>query len=258
MFVFSKAGNVWINSHGLFAPNIATSPYKTSGNAFFGGNEGFYEYVETKSLKTETGSQIQNKNAMEQAITEAKKAQDGWSKLSRLERTKLLQVVAHNITTNSSLEKWTDQWVTLIYDCGLSNSGENFIKFRNFNVAATREPCGVIAIETPEGKDDHNKRLIVAALNEGNAVIILNDCGETNEFYSKVSKLLPKGVLTVLSHSQEATKVAALHKELSVYFGEKHNRVFFSLPLKTSSKFKMAGSGSWNDVRDKVTLTKNV
>ncbi|XP_044257777.1 betaine aldehyde dehydrogenase-like [Tribolium madens] len=256
-----KVGTVWINSHGLFAADIPFSPFKSSGNAFFGGNEGFYEYVDVKSLKTETTSQVQNAESMEKAINEAKKAQDGWFKLDEFERMKNIQAIAQDIQKNKTWglpENWINNWVTIIHDY-ISNQSSNIVKKKkSFNVVAIREPCGVIAIENSEDKEMHNKKLIIAALIEGNSVIILNDAKDTNDFYTFVTKLLPKGVLTLVSHSQEATKIAALHKELNVYIGEKNNKVFCSLPLKTSSKFKVVKTDEWYLIRNKVTLVKSV
>ncbi|EEZ98763.2 Aldehyde dehydrogenase family 16 member A1-like Protein [Tribolium castaneum] len=254
-----KVGTVWINSHGLFAPDIPFSPFKSSGNAFFGGTEGFYEYVDTKNLKTETPSQVRNATSMEKAINEAKKAQNAWFKLDHFERTKILQTVAHEIQNKvwGLPDNWINNWVTLIHDC-LSNHSLNIVtKKQSFNVVTMREPCGLIAIEISDDKETHNKKMIIAALIEGNSVIILNGAKDTSDFYTFVAKLLPKGVLTLVEHSQEATKIAALHKELNVYFGER-NKVFGSLPLKTSSKFKVVQTDDWNCVRNKVTLVKSV
>jgi acyl-CoA reductase-like NAD-dependent aldehyde dehydrogenase len=257
-----KVSNVWINCHGLFSAEASMSPYKTSGNAFFGGNEGFYEYVRVKILKHESILQVCNAEAMEKAISEAKKGQAMWVKLGEFARKKTLQAIAQILETKKNnwglSEPWLNEWITLIHDYTADHSGKNFAESDGFNVVSLREPRGVIAVETPDQMDGHNKRLIIAALAEGNSVIVLNDVKETTDFYLYVSGLLPKGILLVTPHCQESRKVAALHKELNVYVGEKNNNVFRSLPLKISCKFQVANHENWSEVRNKVTLVKNV
>ncbi|KAH0816404.1 hypothetical protein GEV33_006390 [Tenebrio molitor] len=257
-----KVSNVWINCHGLFSAEASMSPYKTSGNAFFGGNEGFYEYVRVKILKHESILQVCNAEAMEKAISEAKKGQAMWVKLGEFARKKTLQAIAQILETKKNnwglSEPWLNEWITLIHDYTADHSGKNFAESDGFNVVSLREPRGVIAVETPDQMDGHNKKLIIAALAEGNSVIVLNDVKETTDFYLYVSGLLPKGILLVTPHCQESRKVAALHKELNVYVGEKNNNVFRSLPLKISCKFQVANHENWSEVRNKVTLVKNV
>ncbi|RZC37711.1 aldehyde dehydrogenase 5, mitochondrial-like [Asbolus verrucosus] len=257
-----KVGTIWFNSHGLFSADISTSPYKSSGNAHFGGKEGFYEYVQLKSLKNETTSQLQSGEAMEKAISDAKKAQESWYKLSRFDRVKNLQRMMRDINVNKTTwglpEKWVDDWIVSVHEYNLNHRGESFATHKGYNVISFREPFGVVTIEALEDIESHNKKLIIAALIEGNSVIVLNDSKAAIPFYSSISQLLPKDVFVVVPLVQDAVKIAALHKELGVYFGEKGGSVFWSLPLKSSSKFKVVNFDKWDHVRDKVTLIKNV
>lgn len=248
-----KVGTVWVNSHGLFSADVPFSPYKSSGNACFGGSGGFYEYIDFHKPTNVTSCNQNKSTSMESAIEVAKKAQDDWSKLDHFDRIKNLYKVALEIDRNKPImglpENWLEQWTKLIYEY-LPNPS-SFKKMKNYNVISVSEPYGIIAIETAEDVRTHSKELIIGGLIEGNSVIILNEAKNTTDFYLFVAKLLPKGILTIVENSPDVKKVAALHNELQVFFGEGNN-VFCTLPLKTSKKFKAVGS------KINVTLSKSI
>lgn len=257
-----KVSNIWVNSHGLFAANISSTPYKSSGNASFGGVAGFHEYLQTNELKDESNFMINNSSSMDKAVNEAKNGYNNWNKLGRFERENVLKKVALKIASSKNLEvkqNWIDDWIQLIFTC-ISTSSKSGIceSIKGYSVCTRLEPRGILAVETLEEIDNHNKKLIIIALLEGNALIILNNAKSATGFYTIFGNILPKGLLSVLEYSQESSRIAALHKEVTVYFAQKISNVFRSLPLKSSSKFQHISNTSWEDLQSKVTLQKNV
>lgn len=257
-----KVSNIWVNSHGLFAANIASTPYKSSGNASFGGAAGLQEYMQLNNLKDESNSKIINRSAMDKAVSEAKSGSNNWNKLTYFERQNVFKKIALTMASEKNLEvkqNWIDDWIELIFDCiSKAYKPATVYSIKGYNVLTKFEPRGVVAMETPEEVDNHNKKLIIITLLEGNALIILNNAKSATPFYTLLAGLLPKGLLSILEHSQDCTRVAALHKEINVYFAHKISNIFRSLPLKSSSKFQCMPNTPWEDLLSKVTLQKNV
>lgn len=94
---------MWINSHGLTVPEITLSPVKDSGIGYFGGKEGFYEYVQVKKNPSPLNTlDATTKVSSSQAsfINFAKKPQENWSRLSKLNKAKIFQKFAEYIESN--------------------------------------------------------------------------------------------------------------------------------------------------------------
>lgn len=127
----------------------------------------------------------------------------------------------------------------------------------DFNVMSILEPRGVVAIENEVDFELKNIRLILAALFEGNAVILLTNSASSLPIYNELSTRLPTAVFTVLSYNVNNIQILSAHKELGAYFGEGINPVYSLLPLRDSKVYTNV-SNNWNDVYRKVTFTKNV
>lgn len=94
---------MWINSHGLTAAEITLSPIKDSGIGYFGGKEGFYEYVQIRKTTNPLSiSETINKinNLYTSFVSYAKKSQENWAKMSKLNKAKIFQKFADYIDTN--------------------------------------------------------------------------------------------------------------------------------------------------------------
>ncbi|XP_018580223.1 aldehyde dehydrogenase family 8 member A1 [Anoplophora glabripennis] len=261
-----RVNNVWINSHGLTAPEIALCPVKDSGTGYFGGKEGFYEYVQVKkTTDSPTTSNAPTKISSSQAsfVSFAKKSQENWSRLSKLNKSKIFQKFAEYVESNkkelgaSMTSVFLDEWIAEIFQCVTETNNSNTTTQADYNVVSAREPRGVIAIENEVEYELKNIRLILTALFEGNAVILLTNSTNSLTLYNELSTRLPTAVFTVLSYNLNNIQIISAHKELGAYFGEGVNAVYSALPLR-DSKIYTNVSNNWNDVYRKVTFSKNV
>ncbi|KAJ8920513.1 hypothetical protein NQ315_005382 [Exocentrus adspersus] len=261
-----RVNNVWINSHGLTSAEIPISPIKDSGVGYFGGKEGFYEYVQVAKHSEQPSSlnKIQKiDNSCASFISFTKKSQENWRRLSRLNKAKIFQKFADYIVSNkkdlscSVTEAFLDEWIAEIYQYTTESNKSCSTIHLDFNVVSTHEPLGVVAIENEIEYELKNIRLILAALLAGNAVILITSSTDSLPFYNELSTRLPPAVFTVLCYNFNNIQVISAHKELNAYFGEGVNPLYSHLPIRESKLFKTASS-DWNDVYRKVTFVKNV
>lgn len=150
-----------------------------------------------------------------------------------------------------------DEWIAEIFQCITETSNNNNTTYSDFNVTSTSEPLGIVAIENKVEYELKNIRLILAALIEGNAVILLTNSTDSLPLYNELSTKLPTAVFTVLSYNLNNIQIISAHKELGAYFGDGINAVYSLLPLR-DSKICMNVSNDGNDAHRKVTFTKNV
>ncbi|KAJ8984709.1 hypothetical protein NQ317_004970 [Molorchus minor] len=162
-----QVSNVWVNTHGLTSADITMCPMKESGIGYFGGKEGFYEYVQVKKSSATINISVPSKavnDAVVSAIRGAIASQKIWRNMPRINKIRLLQKFASFIDENrkkfsSDLsEKWLESWITSIYQCISSSDKQNYSTLHyGYNLTVTREPRGIVAIET-KAIDTHNKK----------------------------------------------------------------------------------------------------
>ncbi|XP_066246096.1 (Z)-2-((N-methylformamido)methylene)-5-hydroxybutyrolactone dehydrogenase-like [Euwallacea similis] len=264
-----KVGNVWINSHGLVSPNIPFTPLKDSGVGYFGGKQGFTEYNAIKTDTTSTEADISNSlkdiEAVKKAINAGKIAMAGWEKIPNIEKIKVISLIVINFLEKNEKrfsEKLPEHWVNnfkanlqflLREPHHLGNFTQN-----GFSVNSLKYPRGILAIETRPPFESHPVKLLLAALYEGNSVILLNESPETQDFYQEIAKQFPLGLLSVIPFSLDAVATASRHKELNAYFS-RENVIFGSLPLRESKIFqRIASNLDWEHVFNLVTVVKNI
>lgn len=150
-----------------------------------------------------------------------------------------------------------DEWIAEIFQCITEVNNSHSTMQADFNIVSMHEPRGVIAIENEVDFELKNIRLILAALFEGNAVILLTNSTNSLTLYDELSTRLPTAVFTVLSYNINNIQILSAHKELGAYFGEGINPVYSVLSLRDSKVYRNV-SNDWNDVYRKVTFTKNI
>jgi len=264
-----KVSNVWINSHGLFSPELPLVPLKDSGVGFFGGEQGFSEYLNIKipdispTSPSELPKTFKNIDAVKNAISSGKNASVSWSKTTFLEKLKIFQQLSAFTECNKKkiLEKLPENWLNnfntlLATSVFQARKAPPTLTYNGYSVTSLVCPKGVVVIEMRSAIEKHNVHLLLASILEGNAVILLNEPQETQAFYQDIAKKLPTGVLTVLPYSLDAVKTASQHKELNAYFSEE-SIVFGSLPLCDSKVFGVV-LNQWEDVYGRVRTVKNI
>ncbi|XP_066149483.1 phenylacetaldehyde dehydrogenase-like [Euwallacea fornicatus] len=263
-----KVGNVWINCHGLVSPNIPFTPLKDSGVGYFGGKQGFAEYNVIKATATSTEADILNSlkdiEEVKKAIKAGKIAMANWERTSPIEKIKITGLIVDFLEKNQKKfsEKLPENWLNsfkanlqflLRETYHLGNFTQN-----GFSVNCLKYPRGILVIETRSSIEYHPVKLLLAALYEGNSVILLNESPETQGFYKELGQQLPLGLLSVVPFSLDAAATASRHKDLNAYFS-RENMLFESLPLRESKIFECITSElNWEHVFNLVTVIKNI
>ncbi|CAG9766771.1 unnamed protein product [Ceutorhynchus assimilis] len=260
-----KMSNIWINSHGLFSPNLPIVPLKGSGTGYFGGKQGYteYKYLEMLSepLYEALKTSFKKVDAINIAIQSGNSASASWSKTTIFNRIKVFVQIADFIKANEKklgeklsklvLENFKTGIETIVF---ASQEVGSFSQ-NGFNVTSLKYPKGCLIIE----EKNNEVLLLLAALFEGNAVILLTETPETQEFYQEVSKKLPSRLLTVLPYSLDAAKTASQNKELNGYFAAENNAIFATIPLKESNIFSLVTKGrEIEQIFNLVRVYKNV
>lgn len=263
-----NVNNVWINSHGLLSPEVPLIPFKDSGLGFFGSKFGIAEYARISPPiqrgPFELPDTYKNVEVVKNAINLGKRASSIWNKMTFLEKSLVFLQIEKLIDENKSkiISKVPDAWLvnllqTIEGGVSVIPGIGGTLSINGFNVTSSKEPKGVLVIETRTDIDTHCWKLIIAALLEGNSVILLNESAATVSLYQDISKQFPAGVLSVLPYSLDAVKTCSLHKELDGYFSNESNIIFSLLPLSESKIFGFT-SDDWEDNFRKVILVKNV
>ncbi|KAF7272488.1 hypothetical protein GWI33_014725 [Rhynchophorus ferrugineus] len=247
-----KVNNVWVNSHGLFSPEIPLTPYKDSGVGCFSSELGFLEYSDNVIKKISSSNEqstFSNDEKIKNIVKSAKLAVNFWCKKSLLERRLIFKQLQGAIKLEH-LEEAFDEGFNNVPQFGVYT-------IDGYNVASLKEPRGVIVIEFRKATYCQSFKILIAGLLEGNAIIILNEVPELGEVFEIFHKELPKGILSVFPYTLDAVNTCALDQRIDGYFSTERNMVFGSLPLVQSKLFGLTVD-DWRDSFRKTILVKNV
>uniref|UniRef100_A0A6P7GN65 Uncharacterized protein LOC114340097 isoform X1 n=1 Tax=Diabrotica virgifera virgifera TaxID=50390 RepID=A0A6P7GN65_DIAVI len=250
-----KVSNISVNGSYELSPEVVISPTKDSGMGFFGGREGFMEYlsgpiVPTCCTKLERSDSVANVDSI---VNTAKKAQESWQKIPSIQKQKILQDFAENLSTLKSSE-WVNDLLKCVYK-SIHNSSSNNVTSTicGYNLTSIREPRGLIVIDVCQCK---NAELIMASIYEGNALIILHDDSSDSEIKLLSSKL-PNGVLNIIPHGTNILEKLSKNEKINCYFGDDCQKIFASLPLRDSKKY-MNVPVQMKDFKTKTGIIKNI
>lgn len=257
--------NVWINSFGIYSPEISFSPQKSSGKGYFGGLQGFHELLfYNKDIMSFTGNKLSyEKKDLEGAISSAKTAHQKWKSLPKYLKIKQFGVLIKFINKNKNKwlknedvsEEWVDEWKSLFHQYIESNPYPSISSpNKNYSLNVSYSPKGVLVAEFTRYISNHNKRLLIASILQGNSLIVLNQYEKLQHFYNEISKLLPAGVLTVLPYSYGASSEIVKNRMVDCYFNEYK---IDDDTLGITHKF-MSVSNCWSDVYNKIVNVKNI
>ncbi|XP_074028862.1 succinate-semialdehyde dehydrogenase [NADP(+)] isoform X2 [Leptinotarsa decemlineata] len=256
-----KVGNVWVNSsYGSSTPAVAICPVKESGVGYFGGKEGFLEYVEPEIQSVNPVRKASSNASISVAsiIESARRSQENWSKVPKIEKSKIFQEYAEYLdnqkSNKSNLSDWIVSTIDDIYESLKDSYRETPNLTSSYNLNTLTEPRGVVAIDISQSE---NRKLIFTALYQGNAVLLFSKSTCSSEFLTKLCSLLPRGVFSIVPYSLEAVKNISVNKCVNVYFGNDINSVFGCLPIAESTVFTKV-SDEWSDIHRKVTVLKNI
>ncbi|KAK9892567.1 hypothetical protein WA026_020947 [Henosepilachna vigintioctopunctata] len=257
-----EVSNVWINSFGIYSVDVAFTPKKLSGKGYFGGIQGFQEFLFKKNIKTfigEKNSMQDGEKILINAITSAKKAYSSWSILPKSKRNQHFDVINQYIDNNRSQfesvrDEWLNQWKTFYrqyidshYDFSITSPVQGY----TLNISYSGR--GVLVAETSNNIEDHNIKLIIASILEGNSLILLNQSEQLQKFYVGLSKELPHGIFNVVPYFKEASRIALQSPEVETYF----NEYVIDEDLHEYNKFETVTT-IWKDIFNKVTYLKNI
>lgn len=148
-----------------------------------------------------------------------------------------------------------EYWIGAILECICSaHTSTSFDN--NKNVTSLRLPKGVIVMDSKGKIEQHNIKLIVSAIFEGNTFILINDI-ELKSVYTNLCKLFPHGVFEICSDLDVIGKISG-RLDISVFIGnEELNPALKHLPLQDTTN-STSTHNSWVNILKKVTFVKNV
>ncbi|XP_044766991.1 aldehyde dehydrogenase 1-like [Coccinella septempunctata] len=255
--------NVWINSFGIYSPDVTFTPRKLSGKGYFGGLQGFHDLLfYNKDIMGFTGSKVsyEEKDILK-SITSAKNAQPKWKSIEKSVKIKQFSALIKFIENNKNKfkndeisEEWFREWKTFFYQYIDSNQNPSILSpYKEYNLNISYSPKGVLVAEFTKYISNHNKRLLIASILQGNCLVVLNQYDKLQGFYNELSEQLPTGVLKVLPYSYGASGAAVKNPMVDCYF----NEYKIDEKLGLCDKF-MSVSNCWSDVNNKVSYVKNV
>ncbi|XP_060527016.1 uncharacterized protein LOC132702435 isoform X2 [Cylas formicarius] len=243
-------GNVWLNGHGLIAPDVTFVSLKDSGAGYFGGAQGFREFTEEpKSLDAsgkEGGAVIDLRVGT--AINVAVGAGARWSKRAFLDRVNALREVADGLG-GCFAGKFADE----LRRCVIDKAEWGTSSRPGYVVTPWTNARGVVAIDL-ESDQDSNASLLARALARGNAVIALNRYPR-NPIYAEISKGLPSGLLSVFPHTVEMELVCANHKALNLFLSPLPRAAVAGQSVADSKNLTIKLTG---DINWRLVFPKNV
>ncbi|CAG9832655.1 unnamed protein product [Diabrotica balteata] len=249
-----KISNISVNGSYELSPEVVISPTKDSGMGYFGGKEGFMEYssgpIVSKCTNLGRSDSVANVDSI---VNAAKKAQESWQKIPSIQKQKILQDFAENLSPLKSSE-WVNDLLKSIYKTIHNSSVSNATSILGgYNLASIREPRGLIVIDVCQCK---NAELIITSIYEGNSLIVLSDDSSNSELKLLSSKL-PNGVLNVLPHGTNTLEKLSKNEKISCYFGDDCQKIFASLPLRDSKKY-INTPMQMKDFYSKTGIIKNI
>ncbi|XP_072393857.1 putative aldehyde dehydrogenase AldA [Diabrotica undecimpunctata] len=249
-----KISNISVNGSYELSPEVVISPTKDSGMGYFGGKEGFMEYssgpIVSKCTKLGRSDSVANVDSI---VNTAKKAQESWQKIPSIQKQKILQDFAENLSPLKSSE-WVNDLLKSVYKTIHNPSSSNPTSILcGYNLASIREPRGLIVIDVCQCK---NAELIITSIYEGNSLIVLSDDSSNSELKLLSSKM-PNGVLSVVPHGTNILEKLSKNEKISCYFGDDCQKIFASLPLRDSKKY-INTPIQMKDFYSKTGIIKNI
>lgn len=258
-----NVSNIWINSYGIYSPEVPFAPLKLSGKGYFGGLQGFQDLLfYNKDIMNFTGTKVSYEpKDTSNAINSAKTAQSKWHTVEKTSKIKQFNVLIKFIENNKNKfktedvsEEWFREWTTLFHQYIESPHNSSIQSpCKNYTLNVNYFPKGVLVAEFTKYISNHNKRLLIASILEGNCLIVLNQCEKLQEFYGELAKMLPVGVLQVIPFSNGAGASIVKNPMVDCYF----NEYKIEAKLGICDKF-MSVSNCWPDVCNKVVNVKNI
>jgi len=198
-----KFGTVWVNSHGVFKPDVSFLPHRNGGFGYIGGIQGCVQFHTPGGFFHQYASEEIDEKHIHSIATALKNKQQDWMKLTLSARHEKLMKVAFSLNEiKSDLSdgkevalKEIDEWITLLSKPG-SMASQNNTNHNTYAVKSYEEPMGVIAIDyysdSTKVKEDNkcdSKKLLVSALAMGNAILLVSS-PEQLKFIEKLCTLL--------------------------------------------------------------------